>query len=90
MAGACSSSEAIRMQTRIVSFIEAATNTGIGYLISVAIGQMIYPLFGYPITLRDNAALTAIFVIASLLRSYGFRRLFSQKLNKVLRKWLKI
>ena len=84
------SSEDIGMQTRIVSLVEAATNTGIGYLISVAIGQIIYPMFGYPITLVDNAALTAIFVGASLIRSYGFRRLFSQKLNKVLRRWLKI
>ena len=77
------------MQTRLVSAIEAATNTAIGYLISVAIGQVVYPLFGYPITLVDNAALTAIFVGASLLRSYGFRRLFSQKLNKVLKRWLR-
>ena len=76
------------MQTRIVSFVEAATNTGIGYVISVAIGQAVYPLFGYPITLVDNAALTAIFVAASLIRSYGFRRLFSRWLNKAVNRWI--
>ena len=76
------------MQTRIVSAIEAATNTIIGYFISVAIGQIVYPLFGYQITLVDNAALTAIFVGASLLRSYGFRRLFSQRLNKAINRWI--
>ena len=76
------------MQTKVVSFIEAATNTLIGYFISVIIGQIVYPLFGYPITLIDNAALTAIFVGASLIRSYGFRRLFSRKLNKVVNRWI--
>jgi len=76
------------MQTRLVSAIEAATNTFIGYLISVAIGQIVYPLFGYPITLRDNFALTAIFVTASYIRAFGFRRLFERYLNKVLRRWI--
>ena len=76
------------MQTKLISAIEAATNTGIGYLISVGIGQIVYPIFGYPITLQDNAALTAIFVAASMMRSYAFRRLFSRWLNKSLRGWI--
>jgi len=77
------------MQTRIVSAIEAATNTIIGYFISVIIGQIVYPMFGYMISLGDNAALTAIFVIASYIRSYTFRRLFSRWLNKVIVRWTK-
>ena len=76
------------MQTRLVSAIEAATNTGIGYFISVAIGQIVYPIFGYQITLADNAALTAIFVGASYIRSYIFRRMFSRWLNKVIARWM--
>ena len=76
------------MQTRIVSAIEAALNTGIGYLISVGIGQMIYPMFGYPITLRDNFALTAIFVAASYIRSFGLRRIFELYLSKPIARWI--
>ena len=75
------------MQTKLVSAIEAATNTGIGYLISVGTGQIVYPLFGYPITLRDNFVLTAIFVTASYIRAFGFRRLFEHYLNGVLTQW---
>lgn len=77
------------MQTRLVSAIEAATNTGIGYFISVLIGQIVYPMFGYQITLSDNAALTAIFVGASYIRSYIFRRMFSKWLNKAIARWMK-
>jgi len=78
------------MQTKFVSAIEAAANTTIGYVISVAIGQLIvYPLFQIPITLSQNMAVTAIFVAASLMRSYGFRRLFSRWLNKVINRWTK-
>ena len=76
------------MQTRIVSAIEAAMNTGIGYLVSVAIGQIVYPLFGYPITLRDNFALTAIFVAVSYGRSLGLRRLFERYLSELIERWI--
>ena len=76
------------MQTRIVSAIEAAMNTGIGYLISVGIGQVIYPMFGYPITLGDNFALTAIFVAASYIRSFGLRRVFEIYLSKPIARWI--
>lgn len=77
------------MQTRIVSAIEAATNTLVGYAVSVLIGQFfVYPAYGYQITFLDNAGMTAIFVAASLLRSYGFRRLFSRRLNKVVNRWI--
>ncbi len=76
------------MQTRIVSAIEAAMNTGIGYLISVGIGQIVYPIFGYPITLRDNFALTAIFVAVSYARSLGLRRLFERYLSKIIARWI--
>ena len=65
------------MQTKMQSLLEATTNTLIGYAISVGIGQLVYPLFGYDVTIQDNLGLTAVFVAASLLRSYVFRRWFT-------------
>ena len=65
------------MQTRWMSLLEAATNTVIGYFISVGVGQLVYPLFGYAVSLGDNMGLTAIFVAISLTRSYVFRRWFN-------------
>ncbi len=78
------------MQTRLVSAIETGTSTLVGYLISVVIGQLfIYPMFGYDVGLMDNAGMTALFVAVSYIRAYGFRRLFSRWLNKVLVQWTK-
>jgi len=65
------------MQTRLQSLMEASSNTLIGFAISVGVGQLVYPLFGYDVTIRHNIGLTAIFVAVSLARSYVFRRFFN-------------
>ena len=67
------------MQTKTRSLLEAATNTAVGYAISVVIGQVVYPMFGYAITLTDNMGLTAVFVAVSLMRSYIVRRYFNRR-----------
>lgn len=64
-------------QTRTDSAIESGSNVLIGYMISVFIGQIIYPMFGYAVSIADNAAMTALFVAASMIRSYTCRRLFN-------------
>ncbi len=64
-------------QTRLMSLFEAACNTVIGWGISVVVGQLvIYPYYGYEVTVMDNLGMTAAFVAVSLTRSYVFRRLF--------------
>jgi hypothetical protein len=70
------------MQTKIQSLIEAASNTFIGYALSVGVGQLVYPLWGYDVTILDNMALTAIFVAVSLTRSYVIRRWFNKRRSK--------
>ena len=65
------------MQTKMQSLLEAATNTLIGYAISVGVGQLVYPYFGYEVTIMDNMGLTAVFVSVSLIRSFVFRRVFN-------------
>lgn len=66
------------MQTRWWSLAEATTNTVIGWGISVIVGQLvIYPAYGYEVTIMDNFGMTAAFVVVSLTRSYIFRRLFN-------------
>lgn len=64
-------------QSRLASFVEASANLAIGFVISIAIGRFLYPLFGYQVTLADNAGLTAIFTAASITRSYFTRRFFN-------------
>lgn len=66
------------MQTKLMSSIEAATNAVLGWGISVVVGQvLIYPAYGYEVTILDNFGMTAAFVVVSYTRSYLFRRLFN-------------
>ena len=64
------------MQSRRQSLIEAITNVVEGYALAVLTQIVVFPWFGLKVSLNDNLAIGAIFVIISLLRSYALRRLF--------------
>lgn len=66
------------MQTRIDSFMEAATNTAIGLVVSTIANATLTPLvLGHPISLLENVGLSVGFTVISILRSYWLRRLFN-------------
>ena len=67
------------MQTKRMSAFEAFLNVTVGYVLSVVVGQLVYPLFGIPITLGENAAITLIFMAVGFIRSYLFRRFFTRR-----------
>ena len=64
------------MQSRRQSLIEAITNVVVGYALAVLTQIVVFPWFGLKVSLNDNLAIGAIFVIISLLRGYALRRLF--------------
>ena len=64
------------MQSRRQSLIEAITNVVVGYALAVLTQIVVFPWFGLKVSLNDNLAIGAIFLIISLLRSYALRRLF--------------
>ena len=66
------------MQSRRQSLIEAITNVVVGYALAVLTQIVVFPWFGLKVSLNDNLAIGAMFVIISLLRSYALRRLFEQ------------
>ena len=66
------------MQSRRQSLIEAITNVVVGYALAVLTQIVVFPWFGLQVSLNDNLAIGAIFVIISLLRSYALRRLFER------------
>jgi hypothetical protein len=66
------------MQSRRQSLIEAITNVVVGYALAVLTQIVVFPWFGLKVSLNDNLAIGAIFVIISLLRSYALRRLFER------------
>jgi hypothetical protein len=66
------------MQSRRQSLIEAITNVAVSYALAVLTQIVVFPWFGLKVSLNDNLAIGAIFVIISLLRSYALRRLFER------------
>ena len=70
-------------QTKLVSLIEATLNMSSGFLLSLFVWQVIVaPLFGYEVTFADNLALTSIFTVISIARSYAWRRFFNAELHR--------
>lgn len=69
---------AIKMgQTRRGSLLESLVNIVVGYSINFTANLLIFPLFGWHISPRENLTLGVIYTGISLVRSYGLRRLFN-------------
>ena len=66
------------MQSRKHSMIEAVVNVFIGYWVAVAATQLILPMFGIPVRFDQNLAISGLFTVVSLIRSYCLRRLFNR------------
>jgi uncharacterized membrane-anchored protein YhcB (DUF1043 family) len=67
------------MQSKLSSFMEAASQTLIGYVINLCVQLVIYPLYGATFTLQQNIEIGLIFLVVSLLRGYVIRRYFNKK-----------
>lgn len=64
-------------QTRRGSLLESLVNIVVGYSINFVANLLIFPLFGWHISTRENLTLGVIYTGISLVRSYGLRRLFN-------------
>jgi membrane protein implicated in regulation of membrane protease activity len=74
-------------QTRLESLVEAAVNTASGFLVSLVVQwAIIMPIWDLDWTFWDNLAVTTIFTIASVARSYLWRRFFNAQLHKGMRR----
>ena len=65
------------MQSRRRSLTEAITNTVVGFIISLLIQMLIYPMMDIPVRFEQNLIITTIFTLASIGRGYVLRRLFN-------------
>ena len=65
-------------QSRALSFIEAATNVVVGYVLAIATQLLVFPLFGLEAALGEHMAIGTAFVAVSLARGYLLRRLFER------------
>lgn len=64
-------------QTKLLSFIESIANTFFSYVVGIIVGHFVYGYFKLPIDLQLNMKITALFLAASLIRSYLIRRFFN-------------
>lgn len=65
-------------QSHIDSFMESVVNIAIGLVISTIANALVLPaVTGHPLSLGQNVALSVIYTIISLVRSYAIRRAFN-------------
>ena len=68
-------------QTKRGSFIEAMTNTAIGYGINYTANLVIFPFFGMHISPKANVLLGLIYTLISIVRGYVLRRFFNRLIS---------
>ena len=66
------------MQKKRHSLIEAIINTLAGFIVSLLIQLVIYPLMDIPVRFEQNLIITSVFTLASILRGYVIRRIFNR------------
>lgn len=69
-------------QTRLGSLYEALMNIVIGFTINYVANLLIFPHFGFNISLGANFLMGAIYTGISLVRSYVIRRWFNERLRR--------
>lgn len=69
-------------QSRLGSLIEAVFNTMIGLAVSMVANALVFPLFGFHPTLGENVAISVIYTLISIVRSYCVRRFFNARLHR--------
>lgn len=70
------------MQLRRHSFLEVCLNTASGFIVSYAATFLAFPAIGVHTSAGQNLAVTGIFTVISIVRSYIWRRLFNYLDNR--------
>jgi len=65
-------------QTKMQSMAESCANVAIGFSVALSAQIAVFPLFGIRVDLASDIAISAIFTVISIARSYCVRRLFNR------------
>lgn len=65
-------------QSKSRSWKEAWVNIFIGYSINFCANLIVFPMFGYNISIHDNLMIGVVFTFISLARQYIIRRWFNK------------
>jgi hypothetical protein len=63
-------------QSRIMSLVEVITGSMIAFVVSIWANWAVLPLFGFHVRIEQSFAITLIFTVISIVRSYLVRRFF--------------
>lgn len=66
------------MQSKKRSWKEAWINIGVGYGVNFVANLLVFPFFGYNITIHDNLMIGVVFTFISLGRQYVVRRFMTK------------
>ncbi|MGC0389158.1 DUF7220 family protein [Bradyrhizobium sp. USDA 241] len=69
-------------QSRVMSLVEVVTSSLIGFVVSIWANYAVLPLFGFKVKLAESFAITLIFMVISIIRSYLVRRFFAVYLKR--------
>ena len=64
-------------QSRCLSLIEAVAGTATGFVISLILQRLLFPVLGADLTLPENLLVSTVFTFASVVRVYVIRRVFN-------------
>lgn len=70
------------MQSKLHSLFEILLNVFTGFIIAVITQYFVYPMYGIETTVFENMQLAGIFIAASIIRGYIWRRFWNSKLNR--------
>ena len=59
------------------SIMEVVLNTASGFIISMGVDPIVFPVFGFHPTFAENFSVVAVYTVVSIVRSYYWRRLFN-------------
>lgn len=65
------------MQSRLVSLVEAITNTAIGFVVTMSVYPIINRICGIEMNIGQATLSTFLFTIVSVIRGYVIRRFFN-------------
>jgi ABC-type sugar transport system permease subunit len=64
-------------QSRVMSLVEVATSSLIGFVVSIFTNWAVLPIFGMYPSFHQSFWITLVFMVISIIRSYLVRRFFA-------------
>lgn len=64
-------------QSKKASLLEAVVNIAVGMVLAFATQEIVFRLYGFPMSLSVNLQMVCIFTVISLVRSFVLRRIFN-------------